>query len=308
MNNKTRIYCLLLAPLLLLTQGCNPMRYSQYTGQKSWPVAMGAMAETQYKVQVYRGWPDQPYNVIGSIRFVDRDKYWDDGVINMACAMAKKKGGNAIIIRYGSEYGVGMITGAVGDPKVVSINDSTALVIKWKTPAEIEAERASLDRFVRRFGHEHPNLIAKKELVNLAIEYVRSLNLNLESIEANQQLEQVLTEVLISPKDGQANRWLFRGTVKAGSLTTSSSDFVYGVATVTQTGESLTIVSSSARSELNFSGSVKDGRLSGQLGFSAGPTIISAKAEGVYTLEKISLTGQGQTADGTFQGSFSFSR
>jgi len=298
----------LASAVLLLCIGCTPMRYSQYTGQKkNWQTANAAMAETQYKVPVYRGWPDRPYNVIGSIRFVDPNKYWDDGVINMACGMAREKRGDAIIMRYGSEFGVGMTTGTAVDPKVFTGNDITALVIKWKTPAEIEAERATLARLTGRLKQQHPELATRKELVDLATEYIRSQGLSLESEEASQQLEQVLAEVVKSPNNGQT-KWLFRGTVRAGSLTTSVSDTVYGIANVTTNGDSLTIVSSSGKSDLTFSGSFKDGRLSGQVGFSAGSTIISAKADGVYTEEKISLTGQGQTPDGTFQGSFSFSR
>lgn len=284
------------------------MRYSQYTGQKrNWQVANAAMAETQYKVPVYRGWPDRPYNVIGSIRFVDRNKYWDDGVINMACSMARKKGGDAIIMRYGSEFGVGMTTGSAEDPQIFTGNDITGLVIKWKTPAEIEKERATLTQLTGRLKQEHPELATKKELVDLAVELVRSQGLNLGSDEASQQLTQVLTAVAQPANAGQT-KWLFRGTVHAGSLTATMSDTVYGVADITTKGDSLTIVSTSGGSDLTFSGESKDGRLSGQLSFSAGSTIISAKADGVFTSEKTTLAGQGQTPDGTFQGSFSFMR
>ena len=309
MNRKT--LTLISSASILFLIGCSqigPMRYSQYTGQKkNWQVANGAMAETQYTVPVYRGWPDRSYNVIGSIRFVNPNKYWDDGVINMACSMAKQKGGDAIIMRYGSEFGVGMTTGSAGDPKIFTGNDITGLVIKWKTPAEIETERATLAHLTGRLNQEHPELATKKELVDLAIEFVRFQGLNLDSDEASQQLEQVLTAVAQPAKGGQA-KWLFRGTVHAGSLTTSMSDTVYGVADITANGNNLTIVSTSERSDLTFSGESKDGRLSGQLSFAAGSTIISAKADGVFTDEKTTLAGQGQTPDGTFQGSFSFSR
>lgn len=233
--------------------------------------------------------------------------YWDDGVINMACSMAREKGGDAIIMRYGSEFGVGMTTGSAVDPKIFTGNDITGLVIKWKKPAEIEAERATLARLTERLKQEHPELATKKELIDLAVECVRSQGLNLDSDEASQQLKQMLAAVAEPAKAGQT-KWLFRGTVRAGSLTTTMSDTVYGIADVTTSGENLTIVSNSDKSDLTFSGTCKDGRVSGQLSFSAGSTIISAKADGVYTDEKTTLTGQGQTPDGTFQGSFSFSR
>jgi hypothetical protein len=285
------------------------MRYSQYTGQKrNWQTANAAMAETQYKVPVYRGWPDRPYDVIGSIRFVDRNKYWDDGVINMACTMAKRKGADAIIIRYGAEYGVGMITGSGADPQIVTAaNDTTALAIKWKPQAAIDAEKAAVARLVTQFKEQHKDVSVKKELFDLATEYVRSCVAKIDSDEAAQQFSQALMDVLAPPKSAQC-RWLFRGTVRAGSLTASWSDSVYGVATLTRTGDNVTIVSSSQGAELTFSGTIQDGRLTGQLGFSSGSAILSTKADGVYTDERISLTGQGQTPDGTFQGSFTFAR
>ena len=308
-NNFTLLPLTLAAMALALIGGCTPMRFSEFSGRgKSWPVAPDAMAEKQFAVPVYRGWPERPYQVIGSIRFEDPHKYWDDGIIGMAASMAKKKAGDAIVMRYGSEYGVGMTTGAVGDPKVVSMSQITALVIKWKSQSDLAAEKASVERFVSGFKQRHPELMVKRELVDLATEYVRWLGLALESETAAQQLDEVLTQVLNSKTDEKSSKWLFKGNVKASSLTASSSDVVFGVATVNRNQDTLTIVSSSEKAELNFSGTLKDGRVSGQFGFSAGPTIISAKAEGVFTEQKISLTGQGQTPDGTFQGSFSFSR
>ena len=80
------------------------------------------------------------------------------------------------------------------------------------------------------------------------------------------------------------------------------------MARVNLKGNIITIVSTKGPIDMNFSGSLSEGRIAGQLGIATGPTIISCKAEGVYTDERISLTGQTQTLDETFQGSFSFSR
>lgn len=294
--------------VLLFAAGCTPMRYSRYTGQKkNWTVASGAMAETQYKVPVYRGWPDRPYNVIGSIRFVDPNKYWDDGVINMACAMAKEKGGDAIIIRSGAEFGVGMITGAARDPQVSYVNDTSALVIKWKSEQEVAAEKAALARLVSGFERKHPDVKARPELIDLATEYVHALGLKMDSNQASQTFDQVLNGVLEQPRDGHS-LWLFRGAMRAGGITSSWSDVVYGIAKVARTGNNLTVVSESGNGDLTFSGTVQEGRVSGQLGFSSGATVLSSKADGVFTDEKMSLTGQGQTPDGTFFVSFALSR
>src|ERR1044071_4768199 len=99
----------LLALACLIMVGCSPMRYSQYTGKGGvwpagiWPLGSGTMAETSYRIPVYRGWPERPYKVLGSIRFEDPNKYWDDGIISKAARVGKRKGGNAINIRQGSE-------------------------------------------------------------------------------------------------------------------------------------------------------------------------------------------------------------
>ena len=225
----------------------------------------------------------------------------------MACDTAKSKGGDAIVIRYGGEFGVGMITGGAADPQVVSVaNDTTALVIKWLSPSEVQAAKAVAARLLDQFQKEHPEIVNKPELTDIATEYVRSLGLALDSEEAIQTFNQVLNSVLIPPKDGQSN-WLYRGIVRMGSLTTSQSDTMYGLAGIVRTGDNVTIVSKSKASDLTFSGTVQNSTLSGQLGITIGGTIVSTKAEGVITGEKISLTGQGQTPDGTILTSVSFS-
>lgn len=306
---KLQTYCCgLVLAIAALTVGCSPMRYSDFAGRAdSWPVAPGSMAERQFAVPVYRGWPERPYRVIGSVRFEDPLKYWDDGIIAMAARTAKGKGGDAIVMRSGSEFGVGITTGAIGDPKVVSNSQMTALVIQWKSQSEVAQEVALVERLVEGFRQRHPDSTVQRELASLGADYVQWLGLDLDSPAAAKKLEEVLTD-LGQPADNRGVRWLFRGHVRATSLTTSASDTVYGVAAVQRNGNALTIVSISEGSELNFSGTLQDGRIAGQIGFSAGSTIVSAKAEGVFTETKISLTGQGHTADGTFQGSFSFSR
>src|SRR6266542_2015797 len=102
------------ALLSVFAFGCSPMRYSRYTGRNTpWPISVGTMTETSYKVPVYRGWPERPYEVIGSVRFPDPRKLWDDGIISMAASEGKRHGGNAVIMRQGAEFGVAKITGTV---------------------------------------------------------------------------------------------------------------------------------------------------------------------------------------------------
>ena len=81
-----------------------------------------------------------------------------------------------------------------------------------------------------------------------------------------------------------------------------------GVAIVTTNGDSLTIVSSSEKSDLTFSGSSKDGRLSGQVGFAAGSRVLSrAKLQTAYIPRRKSRSrAKGRRPMALSKGSFSF--
>ena len=96
--------------VVILTAGCGaPLRYSQFRGTQAWTTTSGTMVE-QRAIPVYRGWPDKPYIVIGSIRFEDPNVQWNDGDTDRAAHLGKTKGGDAIIMRVGSEFGVGLTT------------------------------------------------------------------------------------------------------------------------------------------------------------------------------------------------------
>ena len=255
-----------------------------------------------------RGWPDQPYMVIGSIQFADPNASWDDGDTSRAASWAKRKGGDAIIIRYGTEYGVDAITGAAADPRVFSVRQVAALVITWKSAATLANEREVIERFEADFRTRHPNLPIKTELTELGIKYIGTLGLTLDSPSGASKLDEVLSEVLHPAQAEQSSKWLFKGTMHSSSVTASFTKLAVGLATVSQTAESITIVSSAGRTELHLSGSVKDGRLSGQLGVSSGSTIFSGKAAGVLVPGRISIDSQAQTADGILQSNFTFMR
>ena len=106
---------------------------------------------------------ERPYKVLGSIRCEDPNKYWDDGVISMAARMGKTNGGNAIIIRQGSEFGVGKITGIKNDPAVFTYNQTTALVIRWLTPQEIREAEDENKEFLQKFAAQHPDLTVNQK-------------------------------------------------------------------------------------------------------------------------------------------------
>ena len=285
--------------------GCSPMRFSQYSGSRRvWPVSQESMAETSFTLPVYRSWPDKPYEIVGSLRVENPNQYWDDGIISSAVSAAKRKRGDAIIIRYGSEFGVGGYIGFAEDTSVWSQNQITALVIRWKSKNTLESEAAIKRTFKESFRSKYPQLSKDASLFDSAIEYLQWMGLSLDSEAAANRLKEVLGEIHDS-RDGELNgKWIYRCGFRKNRLTSSFSDFFYGTALVTLKDNVLTIVSTSGPAEVNFSGTFDKGRVTGKMGISA----VSVSSDGVASKEKISLSGQGQIADGTFQSSLIFLR
>ncbi len=303
---KTRFSQLLSVSLLgLMITACSPMRFSQYSGSRRlWPVVLESMAETSFSLPVYRSWPDKPYDIIGSVRFEDPNQSWDDGVIRDAVSEAKKRRGNAIIIRYGSEFGVGGTIGAADDPSVWIQNQITALVIRWKAKEVLDAEASALQGFKETFRARHPDISQNGALFDSAIEYLQWQGVNLDPGAAAEKLSQILREIQ-SSKDAEFNgKWLYRCQVRRSRLTSSSGDSFRGIGLVTLKEGALTIVSTQGPAEVTFSGSFDKGRLTGKMGIGA----TSINCDGVGSKEKISLSGQGQVADGTIQANLVFLR
>ena len=259
------------------------------------------MAETSYKIPVYRGWPERPYKVLGSIRFEDSNKYWDDGVISMAAVMGKAKGGSAIIIRRGSELGVGKITDIKNDPLVVySYNQMTALVVRWLTPQEIREADDANKEFLRKFAVQHPDLTVNKNVSVLAIQYLLQTGVSPDSDEMLERFSQIMRRISTAPSDDNiSGEWLFKGTVSRSSIVSSDEgEGMLGMATVKMEGENVAIVSSEGTTEINFNGTYVQGRLSGQLGIAG----FNTKCEGAALSDKISFSFQSLTSDGIVRG------
>jgi hypothetical protein len=302
----------LAACALIAGNGCAAKRYSQFTGSQNWAVASQAMADNSYAVPVYHSWPDRPYVVIGSVSFAEPQNEWKDGDTAQAARMAKRRGGEAIIMRSGGEFGVGAIAGAAADARVVTMSGVTALVIKWKPQAEVEAEQKVLEQFYLEYKSKHPSV--SRELVAMGAEYVANLGIPKGSPSWSEKLGNALDDVIETKQDAQSTKAFFKGTVQSEGITTSFTDVFFGVAKIGQSGASLTILSDTSdapingarHSDVNFSGAIDSGKVSGRLGFSSGLTIFSGKAEGVVVGNKILLNTQGQTASGIVQGSFTF--
>jgi len=282
------------------------MRFSKYTGDnRAWPTGDRSMAETSFSLPVYRNYPERPYEVIGSVRFEDPRKYWDDGVIADAVSVAKRKQADAIIIRQGAELGVGLTSSSMEDPQSWSASQTTALIIKWKSKFVLDDESAALEDFRSKFKSEYPGLVPSDSAFILARQYLQSLNMTLGEAATTSRLHDILSETQNRKPGSLSGKWFYKCTIRKSSITTSFSDILYGLASVTQEGNSVTILSVGGKVELNANGTLEKGRFTGKMGIG---TIASAGCEGAAVAEKISLSSQSQTADGTFQGSLVLER
>lgn len=291
--------------LILAVAGCSsPMRFSQYSGtRRHWATSTEAMAETSFALPVYRTWPDKPYEVLGTLRFENPNQYWDDGVIKAAVAEAKSKAGDAIIIRHGSEFGVSGNIGSAEDPMMWRQDQITALVVKWKSKSAVDSETAALRTFKENFRAKYAELCRSAPLFDSAVDYLRWTGVSLDSGPGTEKLKDVLTQIHDTQQGELDGKWLYRCGYSRSRLTSSYSDFFWGVASVTLKDNVLTVVSTSGP-EVNFSGSFDRGRVTGKMGIGS----VSINCDGVASKDKTSLSGQGQVADGIFQASLVFQR
>ncbi len=292
----------------LALAGCTSFRYSEYTGKDSgsfwgtWPIGSGSMAETSYAIPVYRGWPEKPYQVLGSLSFPDADKRWDQdqGIVNAAVKEAKKRKADAIIIRQGAEFGVSKIAGAKNDPMVLWSNyQTTALAVRWLTAQEIKDRQLLLDEFLKRFSANDPTVAPNRTVAELVITYLLVSGYDLKSKELSDRFAETMTKLVTRTPGNLAGDWIFRATVSSSTLLSGGDERnSIGTATVSVEGDNVAIVSNAGVVEMNFSGTFSKGRLSGQLGIGS----VSAKCEGAATAEKISINFQSLTPDGTLRG------
>lgn len=293
---------------VLVQIGCSPMRYSQYTGRDTvWPNSVGAMAETAYAIPVYRGTPERPYQVIGSVRFEDPRRYWDDGIIRKAANVGKKKGGDAIVLRFGSAAPGSWLDQWTSRPTGYG-EEPTALVIKWTPQSVIQTRKEEEARFWTGFRGRFPDLSGNDQLVQIALGYLGETGVTPGSQGMEDRLSALLTELQKQPKNDLAGKWLFKGSVQSKTLTSSDSDTFYGIATVAISGNKISMISTEGKIEANFSGTLETGQLSGLLGLGGKNSSLSVKADGVALGEKISLTFQKLTDSGTVQGNLTFQR
>jgi hypothetical protein len=262
------------------------------------------MAETAYVIPVYRGWPERPYEVLGSVRFVDPNVNWlqDEGIISAAAHEAKKHGADAIILRSGAELGVFGIAESSDKPMIGYSYQTTALAIRWLTAKEIAERQKTIDDFMTRLGIFSSGNYTVAEL---ALKYLVRTGLEPSSPDLFNRFEEIIKRLVAKNPENLNGEWVFKTTISLSSdIDGGDNKTEIGVARVSTNGETINIVSTEGSDEINFTGVLAKGGLSGQVGVGQR----SSKASGVAMNDKISVNFQSATRDGLLHGNLILQR
>ncbi|MDB6122272.1 MAG: hypothetical protein JWQ71_1265 [Pedosphaera sp.] len=263
------------------------------------------MADQRFATPVYWSWPERPYLVMGSIGLANPQKKWKRGDTAESARLARSKGGDALIVLEGDETGVGQ--NAVPAMKPFPTGSTSALVIRWKSSSEVDEESHRVDGLRAYLKRSYPalGLGSKNDLWEMSVEYVAWLGLDINSQPGAGKVEEVLSSLITASPD--TSKRLFKGTLRAKATSTRPTEtIVYGIATVTRTGDDVTIVSDPGKISFKFHGLTGDGQLRGQFNFSSGATAFTGKAEGVMSPGKILLKSDGLAAGKPIEGIFTF--
>jgi hypothetical protein len=264
------------------------------------------MAETRFAVPVYRGWPERPYQLLGSLSHKDPNARWNDDFFAAAAGQAKRLNGDAVIIREGAEFGVTQIAGAKRDSSdILYSQQTTALVIRWLTQNEISDRNLLLDELLKRFFTDDPAVAANRTVGQVVMMYLLNSGMDFKSEKFRDQFIETMTKLAPPAGGSLSGGWIFKASESVGTALSSSDEGVFvGLASVSVDGENVAIVSNSGTAEVNFTGSLSKNRLNGQIGIGG----VSAKCEGAATDEKISISFQSLTSDGMVRGNVVFQR
>jgi hypothetical protein len=273
--------------------------YSEFSGYREWPIAAGSMADTDYAVPVYRTWPDRPYEVFGSLKYENPNTRWDAGDIKQVAKEAKKRGGEAMILRYGSEDAVLAVTGFKMPDLVFGTVQPTALVIRFLSKEETAKREARQKDLFREYLAKNPPGGFSEDTGVLAVKFLLQSGHRLDAPDFLDKFSEIMARIATREPGSLTGEWLFKAVLKTSTITTSDEKSFFGTAVVQSDGTNVVVVSREGGIELNFSGTCTGAKFSGQLGIAG----FSAKAEGIALPPKISLTYQTVTASGTAQGS-----
>ena len=148
-------------------------------------------------------------------------------------------------------------------------------------------------------------MTANRTVGHLVMMYLLNSGMDWKSEEFRNQFRETVMK-LVPPAPGSLSGcWIFKANESGGTALSGSNERVFvGLASLSVDGENVAIVSSSGTAEINFTGTLSKGRLSGQIGLGG----MSAKCEGAGTTEKISISFQSLTSNGTVGGNVVFQR
>ena len=305
-----------LAVLAWPTNVCaSKFTFSKYTGDpREWPTERESLAEegTGYAVPVYRTWPSKPYEVLGSIRYQHPWRWWKDSTIKSAARLAKRNGGEAMVIRYGEEVGV---TGSVTDAKTQGTRQRkavTGLVIRFLSDEQIaKREAAEAEKKKQKSAYwqdwefRHPGASFSEDARDVVVAFLANTGISPVSEEFRAKADDILQRISQRGQAGDlSGEWVCKAHVKAGGIASSTEKDYFGLAKVEQTGPNLTIISTAGNLEMTFTGSTSEKAIAGSLAIAG----ILSKAEGVAMDEKISLTFVVQLPNGVAQGNVAIQR
>lgn len=306
-----------LLALTLLFAGCasDKFTFSRYSGSpREWPTDRESLAEEGkgYEIPVYRTWPDKPYEVLGSIRHKYPYRWWNDGTIKDVSKMAKKNGGAAMVIRYGEEYGVSAVVTEGRERGTRNKPAVTALVIRFMSEEKIqERERAEAERrkqmsaYWQDWEFRNPTAKFSEDARDVVVKYLASMGVSPASEDFRKQLDDILQRISRRQPEGSlAGEWICKAHVRSGGIASATEKDYFGIVSVEQAGQNLSILSKAGNLELTFTGKNQENAVAGSLGIAG----VLAKAEGVASDDKISLTFITQLPNGTAQGNVAIQR
>jgi hypothetical protein len=279
--------------------------FTEYSGTwREWPISISSMTEIGFAVPVYRTWPDRNYEVVGSLKYTNRNKSWENDEIREVAKEAMKRGGNAIILRFGAEAGVGGVASSGAGRIVYNTGETTALVIRVLSDRELRERDEEMKELIRAVLTANPTAAYSEETGALVFKYLLQSGEKRGTDEFRKKFSAVMTEVSVEDSSSFSGAWIFKASVKTGRLVGTDEESFFGLATVKSEGTSLAIVSTKGTTEMNFAGSLAENRIEGQLGVAG----LSAKAEGVAISEKISISFRSLTHAGTAEGTLVLQR
>jgi hypothetical protein len=167
------------------------------------------------------------------------------------------------------------------------------------TTDEIKDYNLRLSELLKRFFANDPEVAANLTLGQLVAVYLLRSGADWRSNEFRDQFVETMSKLVPVNPGSLAGSWIFKATESVGTALSGNDERVFvGLASVSSDGEDFAIVSSSGTTEMNFTGTLSKGRLSGQVGVGG----VSAKCEGAATVGKISISFRSLTSDGTIQG------